>query len=173
MEKFSVLFDKSVFTITAIVVLILVISLLSVFFVFKKSNNKTIVIIAYVLIFLPLVITSFFIPTSYSTSTKNIVIHKVLGKISINNADINEIFVIHPQDLKRMYRTFACGGFGGYFGKYSSPKYGTLYVYAGTLSQNLVMIQLKDSTLYLITPKEMDKFIENSEISYQTGNSHD
>ena len=164
MEKFDILFDKTAVTITTIVIVILLISILSVFFFFKKSDHKIVLIISSLSILLPLIITSFFIPTSYSISKENIVIQKVVGKITINKDDVKDVSVIHRQDLKGMYRTFASGGFGGYFGKYSSSKHDVIYVYAGTLSQNLVMIELKDNTLYLITPKEIDRFLEKMDI---------
>jgi hypothetical protein len=159
MEKFDILFDKSVFAITAIIIIILVMTMLFTFFLFRKQNNKTILIITSIFVFAPLFVTSFFIPISYSISEKEIIIHKIIGKTFIHKNDIDDIFVIHSHDLQGMSRTFASGGFGGYFGKYSSPKYGIIHVYAGTLSKNLIMIQLKDNTLYLITPKEMDKIL--------------
>jgi hypothetical protein len=106
-----------------------------------------------------LAICALFAPRYYLVEEDKIIIKKVTGKIVINKNEIESIALIKPEMFNGLIRKFASGGFFGYWGLFYSGSLKNINVYAGSLSKNLVLIKLSTNQSYIITPKEMDIFM--------------
>ena len=66
--------------------------------------------------------------------------------------------MIDSKKVKGLVRTFASGGFFGYYGSFYSNSLKHIKMYAGSTSKNLVLIKLKNNRSYIITPKDVKTF---------------
>jgi len=157
MNIFKINFDATVYIISIIVVLILILPIV------HTISNKTPIFNHSFAVFIPfllLVITFFFAPTSYEITKDKIVINKVCGSIKLNKTDIIDVAPPRSGDLKGSIRLFASGGLFGYFGKYKSPQLGKYNMYAGSMkSNNMLIIRMKGGKIYVISPKRKDDFL--------------
>jgi len=157
MNIFKVNTDTTVYMISFIVVLILILPVIHA--IFYKNSITYLSFIVFITTAI-LVTTFFFAPKSYVITNNSIVIKKVLGSIEIDKADIIEVAPPASDDLKGSIRTFASGGFFGYFGKFRSPKLGKYNMYAGTMkTSNLLVIKLKNGNKYVISPIGREDFL--------------
>ncbi len=148
------------------IIVILIIVVLFIIFNFYLSKKKDIVlIIADAIMIIPVIITYLFAPELYIVDNEVIQIKKHYGDITINRKDIKKISQISVNELSGIYRKFASGGLFGYFGKFATKKFNELDVYAGSLSHNLILIEMNNGKKYLITPKEIELFIKTIEKS--------
>jgi len=154
---FKVNVDITVYIISLVVVLLLILPIIDTIFYKNPIASNPLVV------FIPigvLVITLLFAPTSYVITKDQIFIKKVCGSIKLNKADIIDIAPPMSNDLKSSIRTFASGGLFGYFGKYKSPKLGNYNMYAGSMkANNLLVIRMRDGNKYVISPKRIDEFL--------------
>lgn len=159
MKEFHIMYDKSAITNTIIAIAIVgVLFVVFNFYLSKKVDFR--LIIADAIMILPLLIAFLFAPKSYIVDKTDITIKKYYGNIVIPINDIKSISELKTNDLSGIHRKFASGGFFGYFGKYNSKKLNDFYIYSGSLTSNLVMIEKTDGTKYLITPKDIEQFFK-------------
>ena len=96
-------------------------------------------------------------PTHYEVENNKIVIHRPFGNIVIDAQDIARVDRIHHDLLKDSIK----GGAFGYLGKHNTD-FGKITFYA-TRRDNLVMLTKQDKTKIILTPDQVDAFIENIE----------
>lgn len=157
MNFFKINIDSSVYVISIFVILLFLAIFGYLIYTKIPINNQ---ILTFIILICPLIITIFFVPTSYLLTEDKIVINKVCGSIKIKKADIIDIDTPKGDELKGSIRVFASGGFLGYFGKYKSPKLGKYNMYAGSMkANNLLVIKTKDGKQYVISPKNKEVFL--------------
>ncbi|WP_430813769.1 PH domain-containing protein [Carboxylicivirga sp. RSCT41] len=157
--EIDLLYSKSVTTINILVLSLLLILSVSIYYLSGKKINTLNALVIFSM-YLPIIVTFFYSPTSYSVSPKSIAINKVIGIIKVQKNDIVSLKEINPQDLGSFTRKFASGGLFGYYGLFNSEKEGNIRVYCGTLDTNLVLIKLKSGKKILVSPYHIGKFID-------------
>ena len=161
--KIKILFDKSVYAIT-----ILCIALAFIPAVFLFVHFHTIALLMIIIFgILPLFIAALFAPRYYLLEKDKMIIKKVMGEIIINKNDIESITTINPDMLKGSIRKCASGGFFGYWGLFYSKALKDFNMYAGSYSKNLVLIKRKTKKPYVITPKEIENFMNAVSIYFE------
>jgi hypothetical protein len=163
--KNTILFDKSV-CITTIFCVVLVFGLPVLFFFL--FDDFWVQIITLTTCVVPLIICTLFAPRYYLVEKDKIIIKRITGKIVINKNEIESIMLIKPEMLNGLIRKFASGGFCGYWGLFYSDSLKNVNIYAGSLSKNLVLIKLSTNKSYIITPKEIDVFMNKIQTDFDT-----
>ena len=153
--KIKILFDKSTYVITLFCICL--VFGLPVLFYFAFDNLLS-TIITLIVGVIPLIIAASFAPRYYLVQKDEIIIKQVVGKIIINKGDVENITIIDSAKVKSLVRTFASGGFFGYYGSFYSNSLKHVKMYAGNSSKNLILIKTNTKKSYIITPKEMKIF---------------
>lgn len=99
----------------------------------------------------------FFSPKGYSFDENKISILTRIKKIKIPLPEIKEIKKLEKEDLSGSLRIFGIGGLFGYTGIFYSKKLG-FYLSFSTNYNNLIIIKAKKT--YIISPENMDLFLE-------------
>jgi hypothetical protein len=154
--KFNIFFDKSVYIITLFCICLTL--GLPILFLLTFSDFLFFFITLFITV-IPLAISASFAPRYYLIKDDGIIIKKVIGKIIIHKKEVESITMIKSEMLNGVIRTFASGGFFGYYGLFYSNSMKKITMYAGSISKNLVLIKLKTGKSYIITPKEPEIFM--------------
>lgn len=157
MTTFTTSLDKFNKTTTILVVLFLLVIVIIAFFLIPKGEPNIIDSIA----FLPVI--SFFVvylfrPNNYSISNDKLLIHRMIGNIEINRANIQSVQEIDESQVKNSIRTFGVGGFFGSFGKFWNSKLGNMTWYV-TRRNNFVLVETKDQKKIILTPDKPEEFV--------------
>lgn len=102
-----------------------------------------------------------FSPRSYSLTSTELIIHRLIGKKRISFSNINSTQQLSKNALHffKTIRTFGVGGLFGYYGQFYNSTFGHMTVYA-TQRKNMVMIFTKDGGQIVISPNDED-FLED------------
>lgn len=93
-------------------------------------------------------------PQSYSIDNSEFTINRPIGKIRIKRSDITQVRTVEENEMNGTIRTFGVGGLFGYFGKFHTPKIGTITFYA-TKRQNRILMFTNQNKNILITPDDI------------------
>ena len=155
--KFYLLYDKLTYTLTFFC-LFIIFGLPTLFFLADNNLCSSLIFLAInCTILAPAIALA---PRYYMLQEDKIIIKKVIGKIVIHNNDIENITTIDSKVTKGLFRKFASGGFLGWYGLFSSNTLKNVSMWAGSISKNLVLIKLKSNKSYIITPKELEVFMD-------------
>jgi Bacterial PH domain len=157
MTTFTTSLDKFNKTTTILVFVFLLVIVIVAFFLIPKGEPNIIDSIA----FLPVI--SFFVvylfrPNNYSISNDKLLIHRMIGNIEINRANIQSVQEIDESQVKNSLRTFGVGGFFGSFGKFWNSKLGNMTWYV-TRRNNFVLVETKDKKKIILTPDKPEEFV--------------
>lgn len=98
-------------------------------------------------------------PLSYEISSSRIIIKRLVGSINIELSHVKEVKSIGKLAVFSTVRLFGVGGLFGYFGTFWNNKYGRMTYYA-TKRKGAVMIVTHKNALIVITPDDVDLFLE-------------
>lgn len=93
-------------------------------------------------------------PQSYSVGPTLLTINRPAGKIKVNLKEITEIRMPDDAEMSGTIRTFGVGGLWGYYGKFYTPKIGSVNFYA-TQRINRILIVTRQGKKILITPDDI------------------
>ena len=156
---FKASLDKRTKYITAFLIVIVCFACYLPFFLenfdkFKTSN--------YFILSLPILIFSicyYFRPFSYEINSSEIIVNRLYDKVVYKQSEIKEVFILDKKRLSNSIRSFANGGFFGFYGSFYNKEFGDMTWY-GTKTDGYVMVIFNKSKIVL-TPDETSKFIEN------------
>ena len=120
---------------------------------FKTSN--------YFILSLPILIFSicyYYKPFSYEINSTEIVVNRLYDKVVYKQSEIKEVLLLHKKRLSNSIRSFANGGFFGFYGAFHNDEFGDMTWYA-TKTDCYVMVIFNKSKIVL-TPDETSKFID-------------
>lgn len=157
MKEFNAKMDKGTKILTAIVIVILLMSIVLPIVLTGITDKYEIlipIVVVLVVIFAYLVR-----PVKYLLQDSKLVVKKGIGSRIINLQDISEIRSVTKTDLNYGIRVFGAGDFFGYFGKfwYKNMGYVTAYV---TNPEKMILITMMDDKKYLISPEEQLEFFD-------------
>jgi hypothetical protein len=123
---------------------------------FQESSTMTIVLHGGLLLFfLAITLGSYlYAPRSYAVDTAHLTIYRLGNNVRIRLTDIAEVRAVSDSEMNGVTRTFAVGGFFGYFGKYYAPHIGHMTWYA-TQRKNRVLVLTTQGDKIIITPDDM------------------
>lgn len=159
MKKYRTSLDITSIIITSLV------GVLNIYFIYQVSENiknRDVWGIVIMLLLLIVFITSYlFSPVYYFLDEKGFVIQKVIGQIKIPFNRINKIEKLEKDVFKNGYtiRTFASGGFFGYYGKFYNSKIGHMNFYMRN-GKNKIMIYTKDNKKIVVSPDDIKMYDE-------------
>jgi hypothetical protein len=156
MTTFTTSLDKFHKITTSIVFIILLLALLSAFFLIPKDEHN----ITDSIIFLPIISISVYLfrPNNYSVSSDKLLIHRMLKDIEIDRNNIQSVQEIDESQVKNSLRTFGVGGFFGSFGKFWNSTLGNMIWYT-TRRNNFVLVETKDQKKIILTPDKPAEFV--------------
>lgn len=96
-------------------------------------------------------------PLSITLNDSQIVLKKVLGKITINYSQISSVRSYIPESGD--IRVFGSGGFGGYVGVFSNREIGRYFSYVGDTKQAF-LIRTKSGKNYVFSCENVEFVIE-------------
>ena len=157
MTTFTTSLDKFNKTTTIIFSVILIIILISGFFISPENGQD---VFRYVAIpSIPIFVIVYLLrPHNYSISSDKLLIHRMLGNIEINLNDIQFVQEIDESQVKNSIRTFGVGGFFGNFGKFWNGKLGNMTWYV-TRKNNFVLVETKNHKKIILTPDKPAEFV--------------
>lgn len=97
-------------------------------------------------------------PRFYTVTNGTIAVVRLIKTILIPKEEIEVIHSINYKDLSISIRLFGSGGLWGYFGLFSSLRFGKLKFHATRLDR-LVLIKTKTKGTYIISPNDIDDFL--------------
>lgn len=153
-ESFGLSLDRLALLITCLCWLIILV--ISVILLLTEISRRQFVIV--ILILLPPIILTMLQPRSYCLVAKSLIIRRFLYNTIIPLDDMLTVSLMDYSATGRQYRLFASGGFGGYFGIFSSEKLGRLN-YQATRRDSLVLIYIRGRMPLVVSPNEPEKFI--------------
>lgn len=156
-RHFSVKLDGLSKALTLIVLLVLIIPFVSIASMMAKSGD-ILLLIGPALVLIGIVMTVSFRPTGYVLDRETLRLQRPAGDIRIPLREIVSIEPITIKDLGFGVRTFASGGFLGYFGKFWYRKLGHVTLYATDRSK-LILLKLASDKKYIISPDDGPAFI--------------
>ncbi|WP_353721144.1 PH domain-containing protein [Dyadobacter sp. 676] len=101
----------------------------------------------------------FYRPVAYTLTDHHLTIHRPIGDLTYTRGTFEDVRTIPREDLKFTIRTFGVGGFWGYFGQFYNAVYGKMIWYV-TRRDHLVLIKIKGKRTVLISPDNIDAFME-------------
>lgn len=99
-----------------------------------------------------------FKPISYQLTSKNFIIHRIIGDVKIPYTQIKHIENLEDDKLANAVRIIGVAGLFGYWGKFSNSKIGTMTWYA-TKRKKAVLISTVNEKKIVITPDYPEKFV--------------
>ncbi|MEP6676613.1 MAG: PH domain-containing protein [Ferruginibacter sp.] len=146
------------FTTAAVTILFAIIIIGQYFFMHDKTPmipvyTTVVLVFIYALIF-------FLRPVSYSISSNEILIRRLIDNIHINRTDVASVELVDKDYIKWSIRLFAVGGLFGYFGKFANKKLGKMTWYA-TRRDKTILIVTNSNKKIIITPDDPDKFVSD------------
>lgn len=156
-RHFTVKLDGLSRALTLVVLLVLIIPFVSIATMMMKSRDM-LLLIGPVLVFIGIAMTVMFRPTGYVLDNENLRLQRPAGDIQIPLREIVSVEPITIKDLGFGVRTFASGGFLGYFGKFWYRKLGHVTLYATDRSK-LILLRLASDKKYIISPEDGAGFV--------------
>lgn len=101
-----------------------------------------------------------FAPWRYSVTPELVKVHSGLGSYAIPLSQIMEIKTVQARQFFRGVRRTCGRAVFGYAGQFATPEYPKIQVDSGSLSGDLVFISTSDGEIYVIGPKNPEKFVE-------------
>ncbi|MBY6243146.1 PH domain-containing protein [Methylosinus sp. Sm6] len=96
--------------------------------------------------------------TGYAITEDELVIDRAIGPRRLALHDIEFAKRVSSSDMGSQMRVFGSGGFGGYYGVYSSSAFKNSIDYYATNLSNLVLIKPRTSRELLISPDDPASF---------------
>lgn len=165
MDLFQVKFSKDVIVITVLVLLIegvlLGFMISQGVHMVKIGARMGLVIVSGValLIFAINVLVLFWVPKDYRVTKDKVVVMGIFRPIKeINRQEIRKVEVV-DNALRDAIRTFASGGLYGYFGKFSSDRFGYFDMYAGSSGKRAVLIESLSNQKLILVPPDAEAFV--------------
>jgi hypothetical protein len=97
-------------------------------------------------------------PRKYSVTEKAIIIHRVIGNVTIKKSDIATVET-SDKGLPLGIRTFGVGGLFGYFGSFYNFDMGSMSWYV-TRRDRTVLIKTAKGKKIVISPDDRDAFVQ-------------
>ena len=129
-------------------------------YVFLKNELNSIYISICIILTAVYILAFAFRPIGYSLNSTHLIIHRPIADLKIERPRISSAVLIDRSDIGFAIRIFAVGGLFGYFGKYWSPKEGSITYYA-TQKDNLILVITREKRKFIITPKNAEEFIND------------
>ena len=104
-----------------------------------------------------------FRPISYIITDQEIIVNRLWKDVIINRKDIQNVEILDNDFSKRTIRTFGVGGMWGYFGKFIHDIIGTTTWYV-TRRDKMVLLRLVDGKRMVLSPDDLEGFVNNFEI---------
>ena len=108
-------------------------------------------------VILPVLYIATWIPINLSANTTHIILHKLIGKITIPIGEITSVQIIDKSMISNSIRLFGSGGVFGYLGKFRNRLLGNYIMYI-TERKNLILIKTHKKT-YIFNCKGPDSLI--------------
>jgi hypothetical protein len=106
------------------------------------------------------VLVLFWVPRDYRVTTGKLVVMGLFRPIKeIDRSDIKRVEVVSDA-LSGAMRTFASGGLYGYFGKFTSERFGDFDMYSRSSGKQAVLIELSSDKKLILVPPDPRKFVE-------------
>jgi hypothetical protein len=157
MTTFTTSLDKFNKTTTIIFSIVLIVILVTGFFLNPENGQDIFKFAAIPLIFL-FVIVYLLCPNNYSISFDKLLIHRMLGDVEIDRNSIQSVQEIDESQVKNSIRTFGVGGLFGNFGTFWNGKLGKMTWYV-TRKNNFVLVETKDQKKIILTPDKPQEFV--------------
>lgn len=90
----------------------------------------------------------------YTITDNQLIIHRPIGMVGIDLADITEVKIIDIGSLPITVRIFGSGGFFGFYGSFYNSELGNFTMYA-TKRSNRVLINTRSRGKIIITPDDL------------------
>lgn len=103
--------------------------------------------------------TFLYAPLSYEINNDHIAIVRRIGNFNIPRNEIVSVQALSKQDMGLAWRTMGNGGLFGYTGWYTSQKQGRMRWFV-TQRNNYVMVVLANQKKYILTPDDVDGFLQ-------------
>lgn len=165
-SKFKAKLSKLSIVLTILVNLLIILSCYIMLFredLLKNTNQPPNIIKYFIVFFLIIVILITFLlhPKSYTINNSYIEINKPLYTKKIAISEIYDIKEIDYENLAIRSRLFASGGVWGYFGLFSSSKFGRINLET-TNFNNLIFIINKNKKITILSPDNSTEFLEKT-----------
>jgi hypothetical protein len=147
MDDFSVSYDRTTKTVTALACVLLAIPAATV-------HNLAVRIVAV----LTVLVSFAFSVRSYSYAEGVVVVNRLIGNVRVPLESLREARPATPDDLAGCIRLWGSGGMFGYYGWFRTAKLGTCKWYV-TNRSNAVVVRTDTQTV-LFSPDEGDRFLE-------------
>lgn len=98
--------------------------------------------------------------TGYAITEDELVIDRSIGPRRLSLKDIESAKRVSWSDMGSQMRVFGSGGYGGYYGVYSSSAFKNSIDYYATNLSNLVLIKPRTSRELLVSPDDPASFEE-------------
>lgn len=157
--KYPAKLDNLAKMITVVVCAVIIIPFITIGETYFKTHSE-LLLIGPALVLAGIIATFLFRPTGYDISTDAIVIHRPVGDKKLPLTYITTVAPIQIADLGFGVRTFASGGFLGYFGKFWYRKLGHVNFYATDRSK-LILIRTHKDKKYLLSPDNTAQFLQD------------
>jgi hypothetical protein len=156
MKTFAAPLDRFTRMITLIVGLVLAGGIISLGLVLLDSHTWDIgigwmMMASWVLLVVIVAVSFVYRPAGYTVTADALRIERPAGALVLARKDISGAMQIGIRDLGISARVFGSGGFFGYYGLYTSGRFGKVTWYA-TRRDDFVFVELNNGKKYLLTP---------------------
>lgn len=163
MKTFAAPLDRFTRMITLIVGLVLAGGIISLGMALLDSHTWDIgigwmMMASWVLLLIIPVVSFAYRPASYTVTADALRIERPAGALVLARKDISGAMRVGIHDLGVSTRLFGSGGFFGYYGLYTSGRFGKVTWYA-TRRDDFVFVEMNNGKKYLLTPDNPDTMV--------------
>ena len=151
----KVSWSKFVKTITVLVTLLLLVAAVSVVWGLQQSTDS----VGFAVLILIVAVPFCFIlqtPVRIQIVGQQLILKKIIGKVTINISDIREIGIFVPDRIE--LRLFGSGGLYGYIGIFRNSEIGNYRSYVGNYSQSFYVV-LNNNRKYVFSCRDREEVI--------------
>lgn len=157
--EFSASFDKTTKVITALVAVLMLIILASLWISLKEAGAWLPLLLMAVVSFLSLIMPYGFSIKKYQLSKEELTICRPFGNKRFPLTALMAATVIDPKQLRWSWRLFGSGGMFGYYGTFGNKQLGTMTWYLTRRDRTVLVTTVKNRKLVL-SPDDTEGFIK-------------
>ncbi|MCD2426139.1 PH domain-containing protein [Niabella pedocola] len=156
---FSASYDKTTKIITALVGILMLVVLASMWISLKAAGTGLPLVFMAVVSFISVILPYGFSVTKYQLNNEELIIFRPFGNKKILLTSIASAAIIDPKLLRWSWRIFGSGGMFGYYGTFGNKQLGTMKWYL-TRKDRIVLITTVNNKKLLLSPDDVDAFIK-------------
>ncbi|MCF3109717.1 PH domain-containing protein [Niabella sp. CC-SYL272] len=159
MMDFTASYDKATKIITALVGMLMLLVLVSMWMGLKTAGTWFPLLFMVVVSFLSVILPYGFSITKYQMNQEELIICRPMGNKKIALTSIASAAIIDPKLLRWSWRIFGSGGMFGYYGTFGNKHLGTMRWYLTRKDQVILITTITNKKL-LLSPDDADAFIQ-------------